>query len=213
MEYFLQSELFEKLNKIRSDKSYEELIFYSKQTKSNEPKHKKKKKKNNKNNENKITETPKQDEKAKNQDEYFGIFKDEEEELYAPYYLKANTKQKELYEELKGKINISNNVIDPKEKEKEIQEIKQFISKEIILELIIDKVFLIPLNNCLDFYEKFNNENNINYNKKEKENDDEKEQKEISEINNNSSYNKEEKNVNVIKQEKEEEINNNIDIN
>lgn len=45
MEYFLQAELFEKLNKLRSDKSYEELIFDSKQTKSNEPKHKKKKKK------------------------------------------------------------------------------------------------------------------------------------------------------------------------
>ena len=213
LEYFLQAELFEKLNKLRSDKSYEELIFDSKQTKSNEPKHKKKKKKNNKNNENKITETPKQDEKTKTQDEYFGIFKDEEEELYAPYYLEANTKQKELYEEIKGKINNSNNVIDPKEKEKEIQEIKQFISKEIILELIIDKVFLIPLNNCLDFYEKFNNENNINYKKNEKENDDEKEQKEISEININSSFNKEEKNVNVIKQEKEEEINNNNDNN
>ena len=213
LEYFLQSEIFEKLNKLRSDKSYEELIFDSKQTKSNEQKHKKKKKKNNKNNENKITETPKQEEKTKNQDEYFGIFKDEEEELYAPYYLKANTKQKEMYEEIKGKINISNNIVDPKEKEKEILEIKHFISKEIILELIIDKVFLIPLNNCLDFYEKFNNENNINYKKNEKENDEEKEQKDISEINTNSSFNKEEKNVNVRKQEKEEEINYNNDIN
>jgi len=216
IEYFIQGELFEKLNKLRSDKSYEELIFYSNKAKSNEPKHKKKKKKNNKNNDNKITETPKQEEKVKNQEEYFGIFKDEEEELYAPYYLKAKTKQRELYEELKGKINNSNNAIDPKEKEKEIQEIKQFISKEIILELIIDKVFLIPLNNCLDFYEKFNNENNINYNKKEeknekeKENIDEKEQKGISEINTNSSFSKEENNANAIKQDKEEENTNNI---
>ena len=215
IEYFLQNELFEKLNKLRSDKDYEELIFDSKQTKSNEPKHKKRKKKNNKNNDSKITETPKQEEKPKNQDEYFGIFKDEEEKLYAPYYLKANTKQKELYEELKGKINNSNNIVDPKEKEKEIQEIKQFISKEIILELIIDKVFLIPLNNCLDFYEKFNNENNINYNKKEKEieNNDDKEQKEISEINTNSSFNKGEKNDNSLKQGKEEEIISNTDVN
>ena len=30
------------------------------------------------------------------------------------------------------KLNNSNNIVDPKEKEKEIQEIKQFISKEII---------------------------------------------------------------------------------
>jgi len=216
-EYFLQAEILEKLNKLRSDKSYEELIFYSNKAKTKEPKHKRKKKKNNKNNDTKITETPKQDEKVKNQDEYFGIFKDEEEELYAPYYLKANTKQKELYEELKGKINNSNKIIDQKEKEKEIHEIKKFISKEIILELIIDKVFLIPLNNCLDFYEKFNNENNINYNKKEegkeKENIYEKEQKEISEINTNSSFNKEENNTNDIKQDKDEENTSNIDIN
>ena len=216
MEYFLQAEIFEKLNKFRTEKSYEELISDSKPTKSSETKHKKKKKKNNKNNDNKITETPKQDEKAKNHDEYFGIFKDEEEELYAPYYLKANTKQKEKYEELKGKISSSNKVVDPKEKEKELEEIRQFISKEIILELIIDKLFLIPLNNCLDFYEKFNNENNANYKKeekKEKENADEKEQKEISEINTNSSFNKEEKNVNVIKNEKEDEIISSTDIN
>ena len=36
-----------------------------------------------------------------------------------------------------------------------MEEIKNFISKEIILGLLIDRIFLIPLNNCLDFYEKY----------------------------------------------------------
>ena len=31
------------------------------------------------------------------QNEYEGIFKDEEEELYIPYYLKANTEQKNVF--------------------------------------------------------------------------------------------------------------------
>ena len=88
MEYFLQSELFEKLNKIINDKSYEELIFYSKQTKSNEPKHKKKKKKNNKNNENKITETPKQDEKTNSKG--FGFCEYNNVEIVFEDFLKAN---------------------------------------------------------------------------------------------------------------------------
>ena len=155
-EYFLQGELFEKLSNLIIEQNFKELIYDSKQSKSSKPRHRKKNKKNhiiqpiqkeeeknNNNNQNKI----------QNQNEYEGIFKDEEEELYAPYYLNANTEQKKLYLKIKGQNNN-----DDSEKEK----IKQFISKEIILGIIIDNVFLTPLNSGLDFYEDYKDEDDKN---------------------------------------------------
>ena len=157
-EYFFKGELFEKMNKLIIDKNVNELISDSNQSKPNKTKHRRKNKKSNnnkkeeeKNNTNIITEN----EKNKIKNEYEGIFKDEEEAIYAPYYLKANTEQKRLYNKIKEQ---NDNIINHK---KEIEEITNFISKEIILGLLIDRTFLIPLNNCLDFYEKFQEDNKI----------------------------------------------------
>ena len=157
-EYFLQSELFEKLTNLITEQNLKELIFDSKPTKSNKSKHRKKNKKNHNIiiNNNSIQQNKIEEEKNNNniQNEYEGIFKDEEEELYAPYYLKANTEQKKMYLKIKG-----NNIYD-NNKDKEI--IRQFISKDIILGLIIDNVFLTPLNSDLDF-EKYKEDNFNSY--------------------------------------------------
>ena len=162
IEYFLKGELFEKLSKLIIDKNVNELIFDSNQIKTNKPKHRKKNKKNHnkkeeeKNNINNINiNISNNNDTIKIKSEYEGIFKDEEEEIYAPYYLKANTEQKKLYNKIKEK---NDNIINHKI---ELDEIKKFISNEIILGLLIDRIFLIPLNNCLDFYEKYNQEDNI----------------------------------------------------
>ena len=146
-DYFLKGELFEKMSKLIIEKNINELIIDSDQTKKNKSKHRKKNKKNNNKKEEEKNNTNNETNKIKS--EYEGIFKDEEEELYAPYYLKANTEQKKLYDKIKKQnYNQINHT-------KEMDEIKQFISKEIILGLLIDRIFLIPLNNCLDFYEKY----------------------------------------------------------
>ena len=183
-EYFLQAELFEKLSNLIMEQNCKELIFDSKQTKSSKTRRRKKNKKNN--------HTVQQIPKEENKNEYEGIFKDEEEELYAPYYLKANTEQKRLYIK---------------------EEIKRFISKEIILGIIVDNVFLTPLNSGLDYYEENkNNENNENkiYEKEKEIN--EKEEKSKINIDNNNKDNKkdeEKENINSIK----ENNSNNIKIN
>ena len=201
-EYFLQSELFEKLSNLIMEQNCKELIFDSKQTKSSKQRHRKKNKKNNHN----VQQIPKEEEKNnKIQNEYEGIFKDEEEELYAPYYLKANTEQKRLYIK---------------------EEMKQFISKEIILGTIIDNVFLTPLNSGLDFYDEEYNENNhenkenkkyekekVEEKQKQKENIKQKKNEENNKLNNdnNNIDNKNDNNINknnndnnnIINEEKE----------
>ena len=146
-EYFLQAELFEKLLNLIAEQSLKELISDSKKTKSGKSRHRKKNKKNHNNN---AQQAQKEEEKNnKIQNEYEGIFKDEDEELYAPYYLKANTEQKKIYLKLKGF-----NKYDNSEKE----EIRQFIYNEILLGIIIDNVFLTPLNSGLDFNVEIKNE-------------------------------------------------------
>ena len=164
-EFFLKGELFEIIYNLGMDKNVNEILFDSSQTKSNKAKHRKKKKKNNNNNK-------KEDEEEKNnnsininnninnniiKNEYEGIFKTEEEKIYAPYYLKANTEQKRLYNKIREQnISISNHI-------KEMEEIKKFISDEIIKGLLIDRIFLIPLNTCTDFYANYKEEEeNIN---------------------------------------------------
>ena len=141
IEYFLVYELFEKLSNLIKDRNTEELILYCSKPSKNKTKHRKKNKKN-KN----TIQVQKEEEKPTNniiQNEYDGIFKDEEEELYAPYYLRANTEQKKLFLKLKG--NLNNNVLS------EEQIIKDYIYNDIILGVIIDNVFLTPLNSGLDF--------------------------------------------------------------
>ena len=155
-EFFLQSEIFEKLSNLITEQNCKELIFDSKQSKSNK-KHRKKNKKNHNNNTSTQTIQKEEEKNNKIQKEYEGIFKDEEEELYAPYYLRVNTEQKTLYLKLKGNYFFGN---------KEKDEIKQFISKEIILGIIIDNVFLTPLNSGLDFYKELNNDDSIKDDKK-----------------------------------------------
>ena len=165
-EYFLVTELFEKISNLIMEQNCKELIFDSKQVKSKKPKHRKKKKNNYI-----IKQTQKEEEKNDNKilSEYEGIFKDEEEELYAPYFLRADTEQKKLYLKYKGKYNYENN---------EKEEIEQFISKTIILGIIIDNVFLTPLNSGLDFYEEYNN---INVDKNKDNLEEEKEEKDKKE--------------------------------
>ena len=145
------------------DKNVNEILSDSNQTKTNKSKHRKKKKKNNNN--------KKEEEEEKNnntininnsnganiiiKNEYEGIFKSEEEKIYAPYYLKANTEQKKLYNKIREQnLTISNHI-------KEMEEIKTFISDEIIKGLLIDRIFLIPLNTCPDFFGNYKEEENI----------------------------------------------------
>ena len=220
-EYFLQSELFEKLSNLITEQNLKELIFDSKPSKSNKSKHRKKNKKNHNMiiNNNSIQQNKIEEEKNNNkiQNEYEGIFKDEEEELYAPYYLKANTEQKKMYLKLKGNNVYENN------KDKEI--IRQFISKEIILGLIIDNVFLTPLNSDLDFFEKFKDDSYKNEEYKIYKDEDKKIEENENEIkdNNIDHFEKNELNINnrnnIIDDEKEENQNiindnnsNNVDI-
>ena len=198
VEFFLQSELFEKLSNLITEQNCKELIFDSKQGKSNK-KHRKKNKKHHNNNN---TSQPIQKEEEKNnkiENEYEGIFKDEEEELYAPYYLRANTEQRKLYLKLKGNYLFGN---------KEKEEIRNFISNEIILGIIIDNVFLTPLNSGLDFYEEIKKYDSL---KDDKAID-------INEINlvmDNETKNENDKNenklnfnnINTIKEEEKDSIN------
>ena len=158
IEYFLRTELFEKLLNLITEQNLKELISDSKKTKSGKTRHRKKNKKKSNNNSNEQPNSKEEEKNNKIQNEYDGIFKEEEEELYAPYYLKANTEQKKLYLKLKGINNYDTN---------EKEEIRQFISNEIILGIIIDNVFLTPLNSGLDFNIKIPNEdiNMINKNK------------------------------------------------
>ena len=197
-EFFLHSELFEKLSNLIMEQNCKELIFDSKNSNSFKPKHRKRNKKNNKikNNNDKSSVQKSQKEEEKNNKvqtevEYEGIFKDEEDKLiYAPYYLKANTEQRMMY--IKEKM-------------------KQYISKEIILGIILDNVFLTPLNSGLDVYENLkndniNNENNKNNKKKIDKNEEIK--IEGDEIIDNSINITEEKiklinNKNITKEEKE----------
>ena len=193
-EYFFKREFYEKINKLIIDKNVNELITDSNKCKTNKAKHRKKNKKNNNNNKkeeeknsiNIMTNNDTNANKIKN--EYEGIFKDEEEAIYAPYYLKANTEQKRLYNKIKEQ---NESIINHK---KEIEEIKNFISKEIILGLLIERIFLIPLNNCLDFYEKFQEDNKII---------------EQNEIKKEEELIKEENNIKInIKEEPKEEVKN-----
>ena len=242
IEFFIKGEIFEKLSKLIIDKNCNELIFdYSKQQKNKKKKQKKKKKnkknkkeeeKNNNGNNNNINNN-----KTKN--EYEGIFKDEEEEMYAPYYLKANTEQKKLYLKSKENNDIINNIKNDINKNKEIDDIKNFIAKDIILGLVIDRIFLIPLNNCLDFYEKYkkdeinntinekedikdnlnkeeNNNNNINNNIIIKEEQKEKEVNEINDEKNNSdnedSLTKKSESMTITTQDSNNNININLEV-
>ena len=193
-EFFTKGELFEKMSKLIIDKNVNELIFDSNQGKSNKSKHRKKKKNNNKKEEEKNNKI---NDKINN--EYEGIFKDEEEELYAPYYLKANTDQKKLYNKIKEQ---NNNIINHN---KEIEEITRFISKEIILGLLIERIFLIPLNNCLDFYEKYTEDEKATEKKEKKEiiKEEEKINNNINNINN--------ININEIKEDLKENDGDNSD--
>ena len=161
-EFFLKGELFEIIYNLGMDKNVNEILSDSSQTKTNKSKHRKKKKKNNNN--------KKEEEEEKNnntininnsnaniimKNEYEGIFKSEEEKIYAPYYLRANTEQKKLYNKIREQnLTISNHI-------KEMEEIKNFISVEIIKGLLIDRIFLIPLNTCPDFFGNYKEEENV----------------------------------------------------
>ena len=140
-DFFLKTELFEIIYNLGMDKNVNEILFDTNQTKPRNKKHRKKKKNNNnKKEEEKNNSTINNNEIIKDKDEYDGIFKTEEEKIYAPYYLNTNTEQKKLYHI------------------KEMEEIKIFIAEEIVNGLLIDRIFLIPLNTCPDFYEKFKEE-------------------------------------------------------
>ena len=161
-EFFLKGELFEIIYNLGMDKNVNEILSDSSQIKTNKSKHRKKKKKNNNN--------KKEEEEEKNnntininnsnaniimKNEYEGIFKSEEEKIYAPYYLRANTEQKKLYNKIREQnLTISNHI-------KEMEEIKNFISDEIIKGLLIDRIFLIPLNTCPDFFGNYKEEEDI----------------------------------------------------
>ena len=122
-----------------------------------------------------------------------------------------------MYLKLKGNNVYENN------KDKEI--IRQFISKEIILGLIIDNVFLTPLNSDLDFFEKFKDDSYKNDEYKIYKDEDKKNEENENEIkdNNIDHFEKNELNINnrnnIIDDEKEENQNiindnnsNNVDI-
>ena len=196
LEFFFKGVLFEKMSDLIVYKNVNELIFDSNKSKPNKSKHRKKNKKNNNKKEEEKNNININNEPNKIKNEYEGVFKDEEEELYAPYYLKANTEQKKLYNKIKEQnYNMINHT-------KEMEEIKNFISKEIILGLLIDRIFLIPLNNCLDFYEKYK-ENEIVIEKNEIKKEEEKIKKEEDEVNININIKEENK-----EKEKEKEKNN-----
>ena len=184
IEYFLKSELFEKLLNLITEQNLKDLISDSKKTKSGKSRHRKKKKKNNNDNQQKEEEK-----NNKIQNEYEGIFKNEEDELYAPYYLKANTEEKKLYLKLKGI-----NGFDTNEKD----EIRQFIYNEIILGIVVDNVFLTPLNSGLEFNIITNEDININQKIEKKNENIHKKDEEIK---------KKENKTNQIEEEKESQKN------
>ena len=209
-EYFIKGELLEKMNKLIIDKNVNELLINnnSSQTKSNKSKHRKKKKNNNNKKEeekNNNSSNNNNNENNEIKNEYEGIFKDEEEIIYAPYYLKANTEQKKLYNKIKEqKININ-------KYNKETEEIKNFISNDIIKGLLIERIFLTPLNTCLDFYEQFKEEEKITekneiLNEEEKKEEKKEEEKEENKINDEDV-----KEIKTEKEEKEKEEEKDID--
>ena len=140
LESFFKGELFEKMSKLFHDKLSYELIddFNFSQKKQSKPRHRRKNKKNKK--EEEKNGGVNNDNKIKNEN-------DGEGNKNSINLLMTNSEDKK---------NEKNN-----NKNKEIEEIKNFISNEIIKGLIIDRIFLIPLNNCLDFFEKYKEENII----------------------------------------------------
>ena len=140
LESFFKGELFEKMSKLFHDKLSYELIddFNFSQKKQSKPRHRRKNKKNKK--EEEKNNNINNDNKIKNEN-------DGEGNKNSINLLMTNSEDKK---------NEKNN-----NKNKEIEEIKNFISNEIIKGLIIDRIFLIPLNNCLDFFEKYKEENII----------------------------------------------------
>ena len=204
IEYFIKGELLEKMNKLIIDKNVNELLINnnSTQTKSNKSKHRKKNKKNNNKKEEEKNNSSNNNNNENNemQNEYEGIFKDEEEIIYAPYYLKTNTEQKKMYNKIKEqKININ-------KYNKEIEEIKNFISNDIIKGLLIERIFLTPLNTCLDFYEQFKEEEEKTKEKNEIKNEEEKEEEKKEKEKEDNKINNEE-----IKKEKEKEKEKDVD--
>ena len=139
LESFFKGELFEKMSKLFHDKLSYELIddFNFSQKKQSKPRHRRKNKKNKKEEEKNNNNN---DNKIKNEN-------DGEGNKNSINLLMTNSEDKKNEKD-------SN-------KNKEIEEIKNFISNEIIKGLIIDRIFLIPLNNCLDFFEKYKEENII----------------------------------------------------
>ena len=140
LESFFKGELFEKMSKLFHDKLSYELIddFNFSQKKQSKPRHRRKNKKNKK--EEEKNNNINNDNKIKNEN-------DGEGNKNSINLLMTNSEDKKNEKD-------SN-------KNKEIEEIKNFISNEIIKGLIIDRIFLIPLNNCLDFFEKYKEENII----------------------------------------------------
>ena len=140
LESFFKGELFEKMSKLFHDKLSYELIddFNFSQKKQSKPRHRRKNKKNKK--EEEKNNNINNDNKIKNEN-------DGEGNKNSINLLMTNSEDKK---------NEKNN-----NKNKEIEEIKNFIYNEIIKGLIIDRIFLIPLNNCLDFFEKYKEENII----------------------------------------------------
>ena len=140
LESFFKGELFEKMSKLFHDKLSYELIddFNFSQKKQSKPRHRRKNKKNKK--EEEKNNNINNDNKIKNEN-------DGEGNKNSINLLMINSEDKKNEKD-------SN-------KNKEIEEIKNFISNEIIKGLIIDRIFLIPLNNCLDFFEKYKEENII----------------------------------------------------
>ena len=140
LESFFKGELFEKMSKLFHDKLSYELIddFNFSQKKQSKPRHRRKNKKNKK--EEEKNNNINNDNKIKNEN-------DGEGNKNSINLLMTNSENKKNEKD-------SN-------KNKEIEEIKNFISNEIIKGLIIDRIFLIPLNNCLDFFEKYKEENII----------------------------------------------------
>ena len=140
LESFFKGELFEKMSKLFHDKLSYELIddFNFSQKKQSKPRHRRKNKKNKK--EEEKNNNINNDNKIKNEN-------DGEGNKNSINLLMTNSEDKKNEKD-------SN-------KNKEIEEIKNFISNEIIKGLIIDRIFLIPLNNCLDFFEKYKEVNII----------------------------------------------------
>ena len=185
-DYYVRIELFEKLFNLSSEQNLKELIFdCSNQGKSSKKKHRKKNKKNN-------IQTHKE-ETNKISKEYEGKTKEEEDISYAPYYLKSTNEQKEQ------------NLKD----EKEI--IKNFISKDIILGILVSNVFLMPLNDFSDYYSKFNKNEKNEQISEEKEIKDNSSSTDISQIS--KKANEEKENIEEVKIAAEENLSLNSDNN